>query len=125
MAALQVLYVPSAKALIEGGSFHQHESGGWDNPTNARLVLMGLMHHHAAQLSSMAAPSQAASKAAAGSAGKPAAATDDSTSGPSTLKDVMQAAMDPLAEDLPVQAVLDIVEVLLKQEEVSLLLKGR
>ena len=124
-AVLQVLYVPSAKALIEGGTFHQHESGGWDNPINARLILMGLLHHHEALLNSLPSPSHKTSDKEPESPGEPSkpkgssmAAEQGASTSRASLGDVMREAMDPLKEDLPVQAVLDAVEVLMSQEEV-------
>ena len=125
MHSLQVLYVPSAKVLIEGGTFHQHESGGWDNPINARLILMGLLHHHEALLNSLPAPShkpasteQPASGQPSSSEGSKVAASEKASTSHRSLGDVMREAMDPLKEDLPVQAVLDAVEVFLSQDEV-------
>ena len=110
---VQVLYVPTAKALIEGGTFQQHAEGGWDNPENARLLLASLLHHDEAQLRSMPAPQQPSS-ARDDSSGPPEAAI----SGSSSLADVARAAMDPQQDHLPVQAVLDIVSHALEQEEV-------
>ncbi len=127
---MQVFYVPSAKALIEGGTFHQHESGVWDNPVNARLLLTGLLHHHEDALNSMPAPGQmaatdsstqprqASDKAPAESEAKPSAGGEDAEGSQTSLGDIARAAMDPLKDDLPVQAVLDIVDHLLKQDRV-------
>ena len=113
-AIIQVLYIPTAKALIEGGTFRQHESGGWDNPENARLLLSSLLHHHAAQLDRMPGPANA-EVGADSSTGRAGAAT----SGSATLGDMARAAMDPLQDNLPVQAVLDILDHLLQQDQVQ------
>lgn len=139
----QVLYIPTAKALIEGGTFRQHESGGWDNPENARLLLGSLLHHHEAQLDGMPGPARAeaqssSSKQGAGPATAegqldsipPAAGAEpvddgnteegarSASAGGQSLGDIARAAMDPLQGSLPVQAVLDILDHLLQQVQV-------
>ncbi|KAK9835774.1 hypothetical protein WJX74_007629 [Apatococcus lobatus] len=113
-----VLYIPTAKALIEGGTFRQHESGGWDNPENARLLLSSLLHHHKAHLDSM----PAAATAEAGPDGGEQAAGEGASNSAASLGDIARAAMDPLQDSLPVQAVLDIVDHLLHQNQIPVLL---
>lgn len=162
-AAAQVLYIPTAKALTHGGTFRQHESGGWDNPENARLLLDSLLRHHEAQLDSMPAPTGSepgsssssqhvgaasaeaqldsmpdpagAEAASSGSnqSAEAASAEAELNSMPApeqaepggteagaaaSLGDIARAAMDPLQGSLPVQAVLDILDHLLQQDQV-------
>lgn len=109
-----MLYIPTAKALIEGGTFRQHESGGWDNPENARLLLGSLLQHHAAQLDRMPGPAKAEADPDSNNGGAGAA-----SSGTASLGDLARAAMDPLQDSLPVQAVLDILDHLLQQDQVQ------
>lgn len=48
--AAQVLYVPSAQRLIEGGTFQQGEDGLWDTPEVAKDLLRSMVTNHKDQL---------------------------------------------------------------------------
>ena len=50
MLCVQVLYVPSAQALIEGGTFYKGEDGQWDTPEIAKLLLQSMLTNHKQQL---------------------------------------------------------------------------
>ena len=53
---LQVLYLPNAGQLTDGGFFLQHATGSWDTPESAKLVLHGLVSHHRQWLQRLKAP---------------------------------------------------------------------
>lgn len=46
----QVLYVPSAQTLIEGGHFHKGEDGLWETPEVAKALLRSMVTNHAKDL---------------------------------------------------------------------------
>lgn len=46
----QVLYVPSAQRLIEGGTFQKGEDGLWETPEVARDLLRSMLASHKEQL---------------------------------------------------------------------------
>ena len=49
----QVMYIPSAVALIEGGIYSKGDDGLWDTPEIAKLVLQSMLTNHKKQLKSM------------------------------------------------------------------------
>ena len=49
-SAVQVLYVPSAQRLIEGGTFQKGEDGLWDTPEVAKELLKSMLTNHKQQL---------------------------------------------------------------------------
>lgn len=57
MGAAQVLYVPSAQRLIEGGTFKKGEGGLWDSPEVARELLRSMVSNHKDQLAALPTPS--------------------------------------------------------------------
>lgn len=46
LLCVQVLYVPSAQALIEGGTFFKGEDGLWDTPEVATFLLQSMLSSH-------------------------------------------------------------------------------
>ena len=53
VACVQVLYVPKATDLIEGGTFFKGEDGQWETPEVARLLLKSMVASHEAQLAEL------------------------------------------------------------------------
>ena len=47
---IQVLYVPSAQRLIEGGTFQKGEDGLWETPEVAKELLKSMVTNHKDQL---------------------------------------------------------------------------
>lgn len=50
---MQVMYVPRAADLIEGGTFIKAQDGVWDTPEVARLLLKSMKASHEKQLSEL------------------------------------------------------------------------
>ena len=50
---MQVLYVPKATDLIEGGTFFKGEDGQWETPEAARLLLKSMVASHEEQLADL------------------------------------------------------------------------
>ena len=46
----QVMYIPSAVALIEGGIYSKGDDGLWDTPEIAKMVLQSMLTNHKKQL---------------------------------------------------------------------------
>lgn len=51
--AAQVLYVPSAQRLIQGGTFSKGEDGLWDTPEVAKDLLRSMVTNHKDQLAAI------------------------------------------------------------------------
>jgi len=67
MHALQVLYVPNAEVLTDGGFYSYNESAGaWDTPQSAQYILQNLLTSHKDALEAMKTTDGARSLAAVG-----------------------------------------------------------
>lgn len=96
---MQVLYLPAATQLTQGGFFKQHESGGWDTPESAKLVLHGLASHHRDWLEKLRVPGDGES-----------------------LWELSQRGLQDLqGGDVATQAALDVVQALYRQSQVDML----
>ena len=56
-SAAQVLYVPSAQRLIEGGTFQKGEDGLWETPEVAKDLLRSMVTNHKEQLADISTTS--------------------------------------------------------------------
>ena len=67
MKALQLLYVPNAEVLTDGGFYSYNESAGaWDTPQSAQYILQNLLTSHKDALEAMTTKDGARSLAAVG-----------------------------------------------------------
>ena len=56
-SAAQVLYVPSAQRLVEGGTFQKGEDGLWETPEVAKDLLRSMVTNHKEQLAGISTSS--------------------------------------------------------------------